>query len=110
VISHVRLSRKRFRVVRGQARRGRGAILSFSSSRPGHLSLEIARIRRKGKPKPTSRLVAKIKSGRSSVVLSGEIGRGRLLAPGRYQLTLRVRDAKGRTSDPVAVPFTVLSG
>jgi hypothetical protein len=109
-ISHVVLSRKRFRVIRGRKKAHRGAVLSFNCSKGGELSLQIQILRGKRKPKPISKLIATIKQGRSSVLLSGEIGGGRLLVPGRYQVTLRVRDAKGRYSEPVVVPFRVLPG
>lgn len=110
VLSRVTLSRKRFRVGSARPSRGRGTVLSFSSTRAGHLSLVIERVRGHSKAKPISKLGAAIKPGRSSVLLSGELGKGRRLAPGDYQVTLTVRDAKGLSSEPVSVPFKILPG
>ncbi len=110
VISHVTLTRKHFRVyLAGRSTKGRGTILGFSCSRAGHLSLVIERAPRGRKPKPITKLAAPIKSGRSSVLLTGEIG-DRTLPPGSYRLTIRVRDAKGVPSAPARVRFTVLPG
>lgn len=108
VLSHVTLSRKRFRVGGTSASSSRGAILSFSCSKAGHLALIIERGRGK-KAKPISKLAAMIKSGRSTVLLTGEVGTRRL-SPGKYRVTIRVRDAKGTPSDAVSVPFTILPG
>lgn len=109
-ISHVTLSAKRFRVLDGTTGKGRGAILGFNCSRAGNLSLLIERVHGKAKPTRVAKLVAKIKPGRSKVQLGGEIGQGRLLSAGSYQVTLQVRDAKGRQGKPVSVPFTIAPG
>lgn len=108
VISHVTISHKRFRVVTASARKGRGALLSFSSNKPGHLTLAIERLRGK-KAKPFAKLAAVIKAGRSSVPLTGQIGKRRM-APGRWQITITVKDAHGAVSEPARVPFAILPG
>src|SRR4029077_10208834 len=108
LLSHVTLSRKHFRVGGTSAASTRGAILSFSCSKAGHLALLIERGHGK-RAKPISKLAAAIKSGRSSVLLTGEVGTRRL-TPGSYQVTIRVRDDKGTPSNPISVPFTILPG
>lgn len=110
-LSHVTLSRKRFRVARTGPARARGSVLGFSCSKPGRLTIVISRVSKKKKlSKSLVKLAADVKAGRSSVALSGEIGRGRFLRPGRYQVTITVRDAKGNASEPVSRPFTILPG
>jgi hypothetical protein len=109
-LSHVTLSRKRFHVTKPPAK-VRGTVLAFSSSKPGRLTIVISPMPRgKKRPKALAKLAADVKAGRSSVRLSGEIGRGRFLKPGRYQVTITVRDAKGDVSEPASRPFTVLPG
>jgi hypothetical protein len=103
-LTRVSLSPRRFRV----RRPSRGTVLRFSSSEAARLTLavrprgahELARI-------PT--LSRKIRAGRGHLALTGRIGK-KLLAPGRYGLTLTAVDAAGNRSKPVRLGFTVLPG
>jgi hypothetical protein len=106
-ISHVVLSRRRFRVGLGFAK-GRGTVLRFSSSRPGHLTIVFERMRG-GRGRVVTKLAAPVKSGRSSVLLTGEFA-GRRLRPGRYRITIAVRGENGDVSAPARVACTVLPG
>jgi hypothetical protein len=110
VLSHVTLSRKRFRVGRMLSKGARGAVLAFSCNKPGHLSIAIERVH-PGKKKPTTvgKLAAAIKAGRSKILLTGEVGTRRL-APGAYQVTIQVKGASGTLSEPATVPFAILPG
>jgi hypothetical protein len=108
VLSHVTLSRKRFRV--GSILKShQGALLAFSCSRPGHLSIAIEKARKGGQPKVLGKLAASIKAGRSKLVLTGELGTRRL-RPGAYRVTIQVKGNNGALSDPVGVPFAILPG
>jgi hypothetical protein len=109
VLSHVSLSRKRFRVGLGPASSGRGAVLRFSCSKPGHLSMVIERMRGKKASKKFPKLAAAIKAGPSAVLLTGEIG-SKKLTPGKYRVTIRVKDDAGNASHPASVLFTILPG
>ncbi len=108
VVSHVTLTRRRFRAATPQATAGRGTVLRFSSSKAGHLTLAIERLRH-GKARPFAKLAAKIKSGRSSVLLNGLVGTRRM-PPGRYRVVIRVKDAAGAISAPASIPFTIRPG
>jgi hypothetical protein len=108
VVSHLTLTQKRFKVATGRSPQQEGSVLRFSSSKPGQLSLAIAQLG-KGRKRPYGKLAAKIKAGRSAVLLTGEIG-ARTLPAGRYLVTIRVRDSKGYSSKPQSVPFTILPG
>src|SRR5262249_18864296 len=78
VLTHLGLSRKRFRVGSTLSKERRGAVLSFTCNRAGEVSIVIRRPHRHGKPKSLGKLVAPVKRGRSRLLLSGEIGKRRL--------------------------------
>ncbi len=109
VLTHLRLSRKRFRVGTTLSKGKRGAVLAFTSSRGGQVSIVIRRLRGHRKPKPMGKLVAPVKAGRSRILLSGEIGKRRL-RPGPYAAVVRVTDPKGTASDPAKVRFRIIPG
>jgi hypothetical protein len=109
-LSHLTLSRKHFRVGTTLTKAQRGAVLGFSCNVPGQLTLAIEQPVRHGKkPKVIGKLAAKIKAGRSKILLTGEVGKRRL-APGAYGLTLRVRSASGAVSKPASIHFSILPG
>jgi hypothetical protein len=81
-------------------------VLGFTTDRGGKLTLLIDRVRGTKKTKHIITLAATIKSGRSSVPLGARVG-SKLLAPGKYRVTIQVRDRKGAYSDPARVYFTV---
>jgi hypothetical protein len=109
VLSHLTLSRKRFQVG-STLESHRGAVLAFSCSKPGHLTIAIERVGGKGKKsKVLGKLAAAIKAGRSKLILTGELGTRRL-KPGSYQVTLQVKGNNGALSDPAGVPFAILPG
>lgn len=109
VVSHLKLSRRRFRVGTTLSRGLHGAVLAFTSSRGGQMSIAIRKPRRHGKAKSIGKLVATIKAGRSRILLSGEIGKRRL-RPGSYEAVVRVTDNKGSVSKPAAVRFRIIPG
>jgi len=110
LISHVKLSPKRFRVGSTLSKKEkRGAVLAFTTSRGGEVSIAIGKRRPRSAPKPVGKLVAKIKAGRNRLLLSGKIGRRRL-RPGSYEAIVRVTDPKGTASAPVRVRFTIIPG
>jgi hypothetical protein len=110
LLSHVKLSRKRFRVGGALSKKGkRAAVLAFTCNRAGEVSIAIRRRRRHGKPKSLGRLVAPVKAGRSRILISGKIGKRRL-KPGPYEALVRVTDHRGTTSDPARVRFLILPG
>lgn len=104
-LSHVRLSRRRFKV--GTAK-GRGTVLRLTSSEAGHLTIAVERIRGR-KAKTVATLTAPIKAGPSDVLLSGRIGK-RALGRGRYRLTVTVQNPQGAVSDPARASVTILRG
>jgi hypothetical protein len=106
IISHVTLSHKSFPALRGSHAPPRQSLLGFSSSKPGQLTIAIAKLQGKKKAKGIVKLAATIKAGRSSVPLSSRIG-NKALSPGSYQLKITVRDAKGNPSAPAVVKFKV---
>ncbi|HEX2393138.1 MAG TPA: hypothetical protein VHI77_09495, partial [Solirubrobacterales bacterium] len=109
-LSHLTLSRTHFRVGTTLTKAQRGAVLGFSCNMPGQLSLTIEKpARHGGKPRVVGKLAAKIKAGRSKILLSGEIGK-RTLTPGPYGVTLRVRAANGAVSKPASLHFSILPG
>jgi hypothetical protein len=109
LISAVKLSRKRFRVGATPGK-GRGSVLSFSSTQNGNLTMLIERPKKRHKWARVSKLAAAIKQGRSQVLLSGEFDKGEKLRPGRYRVTLTVRNAVGLASDRVSATFTIKRG
>lgn len=109
LISALKLSRKRFRVG-ATLGKGRGSVLSFSSTQNGNLTMLIERPKKHRKWARVSKLAAAIKQGRSQVLLSGEFGKGKKLRPGNYRVTLTVRNAVGLASDPVSATFTIKRG
>src|SRR4051794_4982521 len=64
-LSHMTLSRKRFRVARTRPARKRGSVLGFTCSKPGRLTIVISRVRKHSRPKSLVKLAADIKAGRS---------------------------------------------
>lgn len=106
VLTNVSLSRKRLLI--GKAPAASKTLLRFSSTEGGSLTIVIDRMRR-GRAKRVVTLAAKVKAGRSAVLLSTAIGRKRL-APGRYRVTIQVRDEERNISEPVRLPLTVVAG
>jgi hypothetical protein len=108
VLRRVSLSRTRFRIARAGAASAaavrRGTVLRFSSSEAGALSIRIERARTAQK---VATLTRAIEAGPGSLVLSGRIGT-RWMRPGRYRLTLTVRDAAGNRSKATLRTFTIL--
>jgi len=117
VLSGVSMSRVPFRVAKAPtaitARVRRGAVLRFSSSEAGTLSLQIERVQpgRKGKKraKRIATLTRAIKAGPGSVALSGRIGTKRM-KPGSYRLTLTAQDAAGNRSKATLRTFRIKAG
>jgi hypothetical protein len=126
VLSNVSLSRTRFRVAR------RASTLRLTSSEGGTLSLLIERARPGRKVTSNGKLVCHavrfpafrgrctayvqtgtlaraIAAGRTSVVLDGRVA-GRRLTPGRYRLTITVRDAAGNVSQAKRLTFAIVRG
>ncbi len=108
-LSHVKLSRKRFRVGTTLSKGRHGAVLAFTTNRKGEVSIAIRRPRRHGKPKSLGKLVAPVKAGRNRVLISGQIGKRRL-RPGPYEALVRVTDRRGTASDPARVRFRIIKG
>ncbi len=78
-------------------------VLRFVSSVPGTLTVKIAKGRR-----VVATAARRVKAGAGKVRLGARIGK-RTLLPGRYQLTLTLRDVAGNVSKPVRRRFTVLT-
>jgi hypothetical protein len=94
VLSGVSLSRAR-----------RGALLRFSSSEAGSLSIRIERVRPARK---LATLTRSIEAGPGSVVLRGRIG-ARRMKPGDYRLVVTARDAAGNRSSATLRTFEILN-
>jgi hypothetical protein len=116
VLSHVSLSRRRFRVGVGRPplairRVGKGSVLRYSSSEAGTLGVQIAPAQssKGGRARGSHLLVRRIQAGRGRMALSGRIG-GRPLPPGRYLLTAAVFDRAGNASKPSHLAFTIVPG
>jgi hypothetical protein len=107
VLSRVSLSRKR--LLTDKAPAAARMLLRFSSTEAGDLTIVIDRIRGRQRPKRIATLAAKIKAGRSAVLLSTTIGNKRLM-PGRYRATITVRDNERNLSKPAQISFAVTSG
>ena len=105
-LTGVSLLRTRFQV--GRLRAGRGTAVRFSLSEPAAVTLGVQR-RKAGRLLPRGVLRRAGAEGRNRVAFAGRI-RGRALAPGRYRLTVRARDAAGNLSAPVRVGFRVKAG
>jgi DNA-binding beta-propeller fold protein YncE len=80
------------------------AVLRFVASEPGRLVVKVAKGR-----KAKAKLSRQVKAGKGKLRLGKRIGKRRL-APGRYGLTVTLRDAAGNVSKPVRRRFTVLGG
>jgi hypothetical protein len=52
-------------------------------------------------------LIRHVRAGASTLAFSGRIGR-KALAPGRYRLTLTLRDPAGNASRPKSLTFTIV--
>jgi len=116
VLSHVSLSRRRFRVGVGRPssalrRVGKGAVLRYSSSEAGTLGVQIAPARssKGGRAHGSHLLLRRVKAGRGRMPLSGRVG-GHPLPPGRYLLTAAVFDRAGNVSKPAHLAFTIVPG
>jgi hypothetical protein len=134
VLSAVSLSPARFRVGRASTalsarRAGAGAVLRFTSSEDGQLSVAIERALpgmvgpkrvcqpRRGRAggrrctlhRSAGALSRELHAGPGRIRFSGRVGAKRLV-PGRYRMTLTATDAAGNASAPARVQFTVLPG
>lgn len=109
VLKHMSLSHPRIRIAKTSTARRHRTLLRFSSSEAGDLTIVIERTRRGRRPRPIATLGATIKAGRSSVVLTGKVGK-RQLAPGGYRITISVRDAAGNVSKPARRSFRIVPG
>jgi hypothetical protein len=109
VLTHVSLSRKLLRIEKSATAKASKTLLRFSSSKKGQLTIVIARLRGRGHPKRVALLAAPIKAGLSVVPLGTMIGT-KQLSPGRYQVTISVRDAAKNNSKEVSRSFTVVRG
>ncbi len=104
--SHGMVDRPRPELTKVTLRPGRlakKAVLRFRANEPGRLTLKVAKGRR-----VKATLTRRVKAGAGKIRLGRRIGR-RVLAPGRYTLTLTLRDAAGDVSKPVRRRFTVLA-
>jgi hypothetical protein len=109
VLSHVSLSHPRIRIAKTSPPKRRRTLLRFSSSEGGELTIVIERTRRGRKPRPIATLGATVKAGRSSLELTGKVGK-RQLPPGAYRVTIKVRDAAGNVSKPARRSFRIVRG
>jgi hypothetical protein len=136
VVSGLAITPKRFAVAgrptalaAARKRAHRGARIVYRLSEQASTTLTVTRRvagRRKGKrcvapgkPRKGARrctrsitigtLTRKAASGKRRVPFSGRIGK-RKLAPGRYVLTVRARDAGGNRSAPRTARFTIVLG
>jgi hypothetical protein len=116
VVSRARLSRRRFRVGRARtplaARKvRRGTVLRFRSTEAGTAALTFAQAvrgrRGRTRMRRAGQLTRTIGAGQARIAFSGRMGR-RPMRTGRYRLTLRVRDAAGNLSQPVALRFKIV--
>jgi hypothetical protein len=105
-LTDVSLLRTRFRV--GRPSRGRGTVVRFALDEPAAVRLTVQR-RRGGRPLRHGVMRRAGVVGRNRVPFTGRL-RGRALAPGRYRLTVRARDAAGLRSAPVRVRFRIKAG
>jgi uncharacterized repeat protein (TIGR01451 family) len=84
---------------------GSKTTIRFRLSDPGQVTLAFARKGKDGKfHKAGSRKVGG-KRGKNKLSFDGDLGGGKVLKPGRYRLTARVKDAGGRTSRPARLQF-----
>lgn len=113
-LSHVRLTRKRFRVgakpTALRARIGRGTALSLRVSEAARLTVTVERrrvVHHRRVFRRAGTLVRSLKAGPARIAFSGRLGHRRLAA-GRYRLTLVARDAAGNVSRRSTLAFTVV--
>jgi hypothetical protein len=103
-LSGLSLSRK-------SVKAGKRLRLRFDASKGGTLSISIspmAGAAARGKAaKPLTNLIRTVAPGPGSVAISTRV-RGKLLRPGAYGVTVRLRDADGSTSEQATLRFRVL--
>ena len=101
-VTRLRLSRRTFRLG------GRGTLIRWRQSEAGRVALRFER-RARGKWRRVRRGIAFQKAaGAHRRRFRGRLSRRRALRPGRYRMTLRVRDAAGNLSTPDRVRFKLL--
>jgi streptogramin lyase len=102
-VTRLRLSRRAFRLG------GRGTLIRWRQSEAGRVTLRFER-RARGKWRRVRRgVVFRKTEGAQRRRFRGRVSRRRALRPGRYRMTLRVRDAAGNLSTPDRVRFRLLS-
>jgi hypothetical protein len=99
VLSHTRLEPRR-------VRRGKRAVLRLSVSAPGKLTIVISRMTRPGRGRVTKLSVPV--SGLSASVRLPKRAHGKLLAVGRYRVSVQAADAQGRLSRTVRRSLRVI--
>ncbi len=104
------LSPRRFRrgVPRARGKR-RGSFVHFYSSEAGTLRVSVARSRKGRTGRPVATFARKIRAGTNRIRFTGRAGH-RALRPGRYQMTLTVRNSAGAESSPVHLVFKIIPG
>jgi Tol biopolymer transport system component len=101
VLSRVRLSRRRFRAVRG-------TLLRLRSSEAATLTIRVSRVGRRGRTRRVGTLSRRIAAGAVRVRIGRRIGRRATLRPGRYRLRVVASDAAGNRSRAVVRRFVVV--
>ena len=101
-VTRLRLSRRVFRLG------GRGTVIRWRQSEAGRVTIRFER-RVRGRFRRVKRKITFQKpAGAQRRRFRGRVSRRRALRPGRYRLTLRVRDAAGNLSTPDRARFKLL--
>jgi len=111
-VSHLTMSPPKFRVnKRGRAALAKGSSLRFTSSEAGTATMSVLKLRPHRKPDPVAQFNKPAVAGANRIAFAGRVHVGSLvktLAPGNYQLVLRVADAAGNKSKTASCRFTIV--
>jgi hypothetical protein len=100
-LSAIKLSKTRFKAAGG-------TVVRFSSSVSGTLKINFERLGPGHRIKNFAAGSLKVIAGPGKLKVGSRLGKKRL-TPGRYRVTLSVRDAVGHVSKPVSAVFSVLA-
>jgi hypothetical protein len=100
-LSAIKFSKARFQAAGG-------AVVRFSSSVSGTLTIHFERLGPGHRIKNFATGTLRVLAGQGKLKVGSRLGKKKL-TPGRYRLTLSVRDAAGHVSKPIAAGFRVLA-
>ena len=104
-ISNLTVKPHKFKVGKGEKKKKRGTLISYTDSQAASATLTIYKVKKHGKLGRVGSFTRSDTAGPNSFRFSGRVG-GHKLKPGRYQLQVVSKNANG-TSNTATVSFTV---